>query len=198
MPRDCNPDDAGEKASRPAGGAAPFMSLADPGLEPVVELVEIVRPEGRVDLQRVLEILRRGRQVRKNFRADLLDRRLARRRIWNEVREFPDPIRLRGGADEFLRRLLVLRAGWNAPPFVIVELAIPDNLKWLALVRHGVIDAAVISLRHDHRAVGEELRRLRAGFPPDDVVLDRVELGESAIHAFRRAQRLVDLLGGNA
>ena len=43
-------------------------------------------------------------------------------------------------------------------------------------------------------AVSQKLRTLSARFPPDHVLLDSVELGESACHALFRAQHLVDVL----
>ncbi|MNT68083.1 hypothetical protein D3C72_2062800 [compost metagenome] len=42
------------------------------------------------------------------------------------------------------------------------------------------------------------MRRLRAGLPPLNVLLDLIELAECAVHPFRSAQHLVEILTGDA
>src|SRR5262249_20872804 len=58
----------------------------------------------------------------------------------------------------------------------------------------SLIDAAIPGRGQDHLTVGKELRRLGTRFPPHDVLLDRVELGEGTIDTLGRRQHIIDVL----
>jgi len=66
--------------------------------------------------------------------------------------------------------------------------------KFLLLVLVRGVDAAVVDRSHRHFAGREQLRRLGAGLPPDNVVLDGVQLLEGALDALVGGQHLVDVL----
>ena len=68
----------------------------------------------------------------------------------------------------------------------------------LAGILVGVINPAVPRGGHHYLAVGQELWRLGASLPPDDVLLDGVQLLEGAGDAVGRPQDLVHVAHGHA
>ena len=72
----------------------------------------------------------------------------------------------------------------------VQHLTVPDDGEGLIIQHLGVEDAAVVGRGHHHFAVGQHLRRLGAGFPPNDVILDAVELAEGPV------QTLLGVEGG--
>ena len=54
-------------------------------------------------------------------------------------------------------------------------------------------DVAIVSRGHRNHAVYQQLDRFGLVAPPEDLILDRVELGEGAVESFRRGQAGVDL-----
>src|SRR5262249_50670781 len=87
---------------------------------------------------------------------------------------------------------------WHDPIIEVEPLVVPNDLEVLAFVLDGVEDTPV-PRRGDHDLpVREQLRRLRARLPPDDVILYRVELRERAVHTFRCAQHFVDVFSRDA
>ena len=80
----------------------------------------------------------------------------------------------------------------------IENLAVPNDDERLAFARRGIEDAAVIGGGHGNFAVRQKLRRLRAGFPPDDIFFDLVELLEGPLDTGIGGQNLVDFRRRNA
>src|SRR5204862_5310818 len=78
------------------------------------------------------------------------------------------------------------------------ERPVPYHAEILLLVLVGGVDAAVVDRSHRHLAGREQLRRLGAGLPPDNVVLDGVQLLEGALDALVGGHHLVDVLRRDA
>src|SRR5258708_38698132 len=112
--------------------------LRQPRVEAFIDLVRVVGPEVRVDLQGALEVLGCGRQIGEALLVDKRDCILARRRIRDVLRQIRIRLRLRSGDDEFRGGVGVLRARRNAPPVEVVNLCVPDGLEWLVVLLRGV------------------------------------------------------------
>jgi hypothetical protein len=74
----------------------------------------------------------------------------------------------------------------NHPAVPLDDLAVPDDLERLTLDLGRLEHAAVVAGGEGDLLVGEELRRLAALGPEDQMVLDGVELGEGAVDPLRR------------
>src|ERR1700709_2572490 len=99
--------------------------LCQPDLEALVDLVGVIRPEARIDLQCMLEV---GGSCRQVVQAILRNQRnciLARRRVSNVFRQVCVALCGRGGNNELGCGVAVLRTHRNAPPFEVIDLAIP-------------------------------------------------------------------------
>ena len=125
--------------------------------------------------------------------ADQRNRGLAHRTVGNPGRLVGQTLCVRGELQELHRLVLVGRALRHDEDIDVPDLVVPDDLEGLVLDGDGVEDPAVVDRGHGDFAVGQHLRRLGTGFPPDDVALDLVEHLECPIDALGRGQHVVDI-----
>src|SRR5262249_17756163 len=164
----------------------PARLLDEPGVEALAQLVALVAPEFGVDDQRILHVVRRRRQVRQHRRIDVRDRVLVRRTVRDVLGLVRHLVGLARVRNELVGQIEPRTALRHDPIVEIEALVVPNDLEVLALFLDGVEDTPV-PRRGDHDlSVREQLRRLRARLPPDDVLLYRVELRERAVHTFWR------------
>ncbi|MPL93958.1 hypothetical protein SDC9_40106 [bioreactor metagenome] len=163
-------------------------SLEQPFLEAHVDIGAVLRPPVGIHQHPVVEVI--GRQVALEGLAHPGDRGLVRRAIGHVLGE-GDLLRGLGEELERLhRRLAVLRALRHHPEAGLRGPLRPVDLDALL----GAADRATDpDETHARLAAVEKLLGLRAGVPPHDVVLDRVELLQRALDIQR-----IELLGGHA
>ena len=125
-------------------------------------------------------------EVRQHALVDQRRRGLGRHAVGDLRRQVLLVLRVVDEDEVLLGIGLVRRALHDHPRVDRVEIVRPDDLEVLLVLVVGGGDAAVVGVGHHHFARGEELRRLRALFPPDDVGLELVELLERALDAGRR------------
>ncbi len=90
------------------------------------------------------------------------------------------------------------QSGGHDPAVEVKDLHVPKHGNRLLLLNDDREQSTVVGRAHHHFAIGEELRRVGTGGPPDHVALDRVELGERLLLAFFGGQHVIDLALGNA
>ena len=77
----------------------------------------------------------------------------------------------------------------NDPTVHSIDAAGPDDLEVLAFLCVDICDPAAIGRASSRpRRAAKKLLWLSAGLPPDNVVLDRVQLGKGAFDAFTPSQ----------
>src|SRR5260370_217348 len=140
--------------------------LCQPDLEALVDLVGVIRPEARVDLHGALEVGGSGRQVVQAILRDQRNGILARRRVSDVLGQLCIAFRRGGRGNQLRCGVGVLGAHRDPPPFEVIDLAGPYRRERLVVRTHSIVYAPVIGLRHDHCAVGEQLRRVPPPLPP--------------------------------
>src|SRR5262249_9639235 len=95
---------------------------------------------------------------------------------------------------ELVGEIEVFRPHGDRDHVVFDDLVVPDDVERLLLSVDRILDASVPRRRHHDLARGEELGRLGASLPPDDVVPRRSPLAISAGKARQSADAQVTMI----
>ena len=145
-----------------------------PFVESLGQTIDVLEPERNVDLERVLQVVWSGGQILQDRGLQKGGRVLVRSAVSNGLRELGLILGFAGEVEELVGGGLIRAALQNVPAVDRLERAVPHDAKVLLVILVRGVDAAVIDHRHRHFAGGEQLRRLGAGLPPDNVALDGV------------------------
>ena len=129
---------------------------------------------------------------------DQVHTRAPRRRIGDVAAHAGHRRRPRRKGDKLTRGLQIWRTRRDDELARVQHLTVPDDGKRLLFQDLRVEYAPVVRGGHHHFAIGEHLRRLRTGLPPNHLILDGVELAEGAIDPLRRVERGVHLVPGHS
>src|SRR5580698_3899856 len=142
-----------------------------PFVEALGQTIDVLQPERNADLERVLQVVWSGGQILQDRRLEKGGRVLVCGAVSNGLRELGLVLGFASEVEELISGSLIRAALQNDPAVDRVERAVPHDAKVLLVILVRGVDATVVDHRHRHLAGGEQLRRLGAGLPPDNVTL---------------------------